>query len=106
MTDLLKHVKPTKDCELCDNYDTGYTCIACEGDQVKEKYPKAFTNDEGVWELMEKTMTEQTDKLKLEVEKERDTKKYTIEEIKDAVIVVTDRQRVADEVIAILDTEL
>jgi hypothetical protein len=51
-------------------------------------------------------MTEQTDKLKLEVEKERDTKKYTVEEIKDAVIVVTDRQRVADEVIAVLDTEL
>ena len=51
-------------------------------------------------------MTEQTDKLKLEVEIKRNTKKYTVEEIKDAVIVVTDRQRVADEVIAVLDTEL
>ena len=51
-------------------------------------------------------MTEQTDRLKEEVEIERNTKRYTIEEIKDAVIVVTDRQRVADEVIAVLDTEL
>ena len=51
--DLLDHVKPNKDCELCDTYDSGYTCIACEGDQVKEKYPKAFTNDEGMWELEE-----------------------------------------------------
>ena len=54
MTDILKHVKPNKDCELCDNYDTGYACISCEGDQVKEKYPNAFNNDEGMWELKEK----------------------------------------------------
>ena len=53
MIDLLNHVKPNKDCELCNTYDSGYTCIACEGDQVKEKYPKAFTNDEGMWELKE-----------------------------------------------------
>ncbi len=46
-------------------------------------------------------MTKKIDKLK-----KLDTKKYTVEEIKDAVIVVTDRQRVADEVIAVLDTEL
>ena len=51
-------------------------------------------------------MTEQTDKLKLEVEKERNTKKYTVDEIKDAIIVVTDRERTADEVIAVLETEL
>ena len=51
-------------------------------------------------------MTEQTDRLKEEVEIERNTKRYTIEEIKDAVIVVTDRQRVADEVIAVLETKL
>jgi|TARA_B110000211_G_scaffold107578_1_gene124820 hypothetical protein len=51
-------------------------------------------------------MTEQTDKLKLEVEIERNTKKYTVDEIKDAIIVVTDRERTADEVIAVLETEL
>ena len=51
-------------------------------------------------------MTEQTDKLKLEVEKERNTKKYTVDEIKDAIIVVTDRERTAEEVIAVLETEL
>jgi len=51
-------------------------------------------------------MTEQTDKLKLEVEIERNTKKYTVDEIKDAIIVVTDRKRTADEVIAVLETEL
>ncbi len=53
MTDILKHVKPNKDCELCDNYDTGYACISCEGDQVKEKYPNAFNNDECIWEITE-----------------------------------------------------
>ncbi len=46
-------------------------------------------------------MTKKIDKLK-----KLDTKKYTVEEIKDAIIVVTDRQRTADEVIAILETEL
>ena len=51
-------------------------------------------------------MTEQTDKLKLEVEIEQNTKKYTVDEIKDAIIVVTDRERTADEVIAVLETEL
>ena len=51
-------------------------------------------------------MTEQTDKLKLEVEIERNTKKYTVDEIKNAIIVVTDRERTADEVIAVLETEL
>ena len=51
--DVLEHVKPNKDCELCDTYDSGYTCIACEGDQVKEKYPNAYTNDEGIWEVRE-----------------------------------------------------
>ena len=51
MIDLLEHVKPNKDCKLCDTYDTGYACISCEGDQVKEKYPNAFNNDEGIWEL-------------------------------------------------------
>ena len=51
-------------------------------------------------------MTEQTDRLKEEVEIERNTKKYTVDEIKDAIIVVTDRERTADEVIAVLETEL
>ena len=46
-------------------------------------------------------MTKKIDKLK-----KLDTKKYTVEEIQDAIIVVTDRQRTADEVIAILETEL
>ena len=55
---------------------------------------------------MRKIMTEQTDKLKLKVEIERNTKKYTVDEIKDAIIVVTDRERTADEVIAVLETEL
>ena len=49
--DLLDHVKPNKDCELCDTYDSGYACISCEGDQVKEKYPNAFYNDDCQWEL-------------------------------------------------------
>jgi len=48
-------------------------------------------------------MTEQTDRLKLEVERERNTKKYTLEEIQDAVMIVTDRQRVVDEVLAVLE---
>ena len=51
-------------------------------------------------------MTEQTDRLKEEVEVERNTKRYTVDEIKDAIIVVTDRERTADEVIAVLETEL
>ena len=51
-------------------------------------------------------MTEQTDRLKEEVEIERNTKRYTVDEIKDAIIVVTDRERTADEVIAVLETEL
>ena len=51
-------------------------------------------------------MTEQTDRLKEEVEIERNTKKYTVDEIKDAIIVVTDRERTAEEVIAVLETEL
>ena len=51
-------------------------------------------------------MTEQTDRLKEEMEIERNTKKYTVDEIKDAIIVVTDRERTADEVIAVLETEL
>tara|TARA_R110002096_G_scaffold145786_2_gene303845 strand:+ start:388 stop:549 length:162 start_codon:yes stop_codon:yes gene_type:complete len=50
MIDLLSHVKPNKDCDICE-IDENYTCISCEGDQVKEKYPKSFTNDEGMWEL-------------------------------------------------------
>ena len=41
--------KTNKDCELCDTYDTGYACISCEGDQVKEKYPKAYLNDDCEW---------------------------------------------------------
>ena len=51
-------------------------------------------------------MTEQTDRLKEEVEIERNTKRYTVDEIKDAVIVVTDRERTANEVIAVLETKL
>tara|TARA_R110002073_G_C9197252_1_gene557771 strand:- start:511 stop:696 length:186 start_codon:yes stop_codon:yes gene_type:complete len=51
-------------------------------------------------------MTEQTDRLKKEVEIERNTKRYTVDEIKDAVIVVTDRERTANEVIAVLETKL
>jgi len=48
---LLEHVKPNKDCDMCDTYDTGYACISCEGDQVREKYPNATLNDECIWEL-------------------------------------------------------
>ena len=51
-------------------------------------------------------MTTQTDRLKEEVEIERNTKKYTVDEIKNAIIVVTDRERTAEEVIAVLETEL
>ena len=51
-------------------------------------------------------MTEQTDRLKEEVEIERNTKRYTVDEVKDAVIVVTDRERTANEVIAVLETKL
>ena len=51
-------------------------------------------------------MTEQTDRLKEEVEIERNTKRYTVDEIKNAVIVVTDRERTAIEVIAVLETKL
>ena len=51
-------------------------------------------------------MTEQTDRLKEEVEIERNTKRYTVDEIKDAVIVVTDKERTANEVIAVLETKL
>ena len=53
MIDLLEHVKPNKDCNMCDTYDTGYACISCEGDQVKEKYPNATLNNECIWELKE-----------------------------------------------------
>jgi hypothetical protein len=48
--DLLDHVKPNKDCYTCE-IDENYTCISCEGDQVKEKYPNAFYNDDCQWEL-------------------------------------------------------
>jgi hypothetical protein len=45
---LLKHVKPNKDCtQGCDNItDNNYVCFECEEIQVREKYPNAIYNSE------------------------------------------------------------
>ena len=48
----LDFTKPNKDCNTCE-IDEDYTCIACEGEQVREKYPNAHLNDECQWELTE-----------------------------------------------------
>ena len=50
---LLKHVKPNKDCtQGCDNItDNNYVCFECEEIQVREKYPNAIYNSDCQWEL-------------------------------------------------------
>ena len=56
MIDLLEHVKPSIDCDLCEivgNDLDDYICIACEGEQVRNKYPNAILNDDCEWELPE-----------------------------------------------------
>ena len=53
---LLKHVKPNKDCtQGCDNItDNNYVCFECEEIQVREKYPNAIYNSDCQWELKQK----------------------------------------------------
>jgi len=50
---LLKHVKPNKDCtQGCDDItDNNYVCFECEEIQVREKYPNAIYNSDCQWEL-------------------------------------------------------
>ena len=54
---LLKHVKPNKDCtQGCDNItDNNYVCFECEEIQVREKYPNAIYNSDCQWELKTQT---------------------------------------------------
>ena len=62
--DILKHVKPNKDCELCDTLrHVDMLAFLVRGDQVKEKYPNAYKNDEGIWELKEKNKNMKTFKI-------------------------------------------
>ena len=51
---LLKHVKPNKDCSQGCDIHNDYTCFECEDIQVKEKYPNAIYNDDLEWELIQR----------------------------------------------------
>lgn len=50
---LLKHVKPNKDCSQGCDIHNDYICFECEDIQVKEKYPNAIYNDDCQWELIQ-----------------------------------------------------
>jgi len=50
MLTIIDFIKPNKDCQLCDQHND-YTCFDCEEIQVKNKYPNAILNNEGLWNL-------------------------------------------------------